>query len=484
MELSWSRIAAKLAGRKQEEPESRAASAVPAGPQLIIGLDFGTSGTKVVVRDAMAAAEPPTAINFGTPREMGFSSFSFPSTIAIAGGTLLYGAEAERSADRADEVHRSTKRSLLRIAKSSSDPDQEGRNAHRPPIRTELVHEFLSTMYLAEVMRSTWQVLEHAFPQFDRNAAIINLDVPVSSLGEDSKAADTFRRILRVARVLSLEPPVNDLDRAGRYWLDARRSLPPLLEPGERREEVIPEAVATIAGLGEVVKRGAWDANFAVVDIGAGTTDLGFFRFPDREARRAVFYSAMTAPFGCDDVDRAICRQLGFPRPTAKQLGLIRLKKTQFDGRPLQVFDSAVMVDEYLRQATDQIAGRATQAWKTAFGQAYNKERVESRWKDLDVFLVGGGSLVPGLSEPYRLPPWNRVRTVRVRQINRDLSLSGAGAESSAPESRDMIFLLAALGLSLPTPDRPEMQHPDAVPDWKMGPLGPSGLYDFDPDDK
>jgi hypothetical protein len=483
MKLSWAEIAAKLAGRKQQETEpDPPPPPVATGPQLVIGLDFGTSGTKVVVRDVMAAAEDPFAIDFGTPRELGFSSFALPSTVAIADGTLLFGTEAEQAADRADQVHRSTKRSLLRIANLPIDTGDDSDQSGDPPLPYS-VHEFLSTMYLAEVLRTTWEVLDHAFPRFDRDAAIINLDVPVSSFSADSAVAETFLRILRVARILALDNPTNDVVSAGHNWMDIRRSLRPPLAAEERREDVVPEAVAAIGGLGELVKRGVRDANFVVVDIGAGTTDLGIFRFPDREARRAVFYSAITAPFGCDDVDLSICRQLGRSSPTSKELGEVRLAKTQLNGGSIPLFDSAELTKDHLRDATDHLAARATKAWKRTFGDAFRKERNESRWWELDLFLIGGGSLVPGLTDPYREVPWDRVRQVRVRPIDRDLSLKGAGVDSSAPEPEDLVFLLAALGLSLPPPDRPEMQHPDDVPEWHGGTSGPTGHYDFDADD-
>jgi hypothetical protein len=483
MKLSWAEIAAKLAGHKEQETEPDASPPpIASGPQLIVGLDFGTSGTKVVVRDVMAAAEDPVAIDFGTPRELGFSSFAFPSTVAIADGTLLFGTEAEQAADRAVQVHRSTKRSLLRIANLPIDTGDDSDHSEDPPL-PDSVHEFLSTMYLADVLRTTWEVLGHAFPRFDRDAAIINLDVPVSSFSAESAVADTFLRILRVARILALDNPTNDVGSAGHNWMDVRRSLKPPLAAEERREDVIPEAVAAIGGLGELVKRGGRDANFVVVDIGAGTTDLGIFRFPDREARRAVFYSAITAPFGCDDVDLSICRQLGCSSPTAKELGEVRLAKSQLNGGSLQVFDFAELTEDHLREATEHLAARATQAWKRTFGEAFNKERNESRWKELDLFLIGGGSLIPGLTDPYREVPWDRVREVRVRPIDRDLSLQGAGIDSSAPQPEDMVFLLAALGLSLPPPDRPEMQHPDDVPELDLGPSRATGDYDFDAED-
>jgi hypothetical protein len=483
MKLSWAEIAAKLAGRKKAGVQEEAVSPAAPAPQLIIGLDFGTSSTKVVVRDVMAATEDPVAINFGTPRELGFSRFAFPSTITITGGSLLFGTEAERAADRAIQVHRSTKRSLLPIVGFSAGAGRDTNQFDEPPVQAKVVHEFLATMYLADVLRRTWAVIGDMYPRHDRHTAIINLDVPVSSYTSNSQVAATFLRVLRVARILSMDDITKDVWRAGQRWIDVRCALRPPLDPEERREDVVPEAVAAIGGLGEVVRRGSRGANFVVVDIGAGTTDLGIFRLPDREARRAVFYSAMTAPFGCDDVDISICRQLACAVPTAAQLGAVRLAKTRLKHGPVRVFESADLTEEHLRVATDCVAERAKRTWQRTFGNAFKKERNESRWKELDLFLIGGGSLVPGMPEPYHAAPWDRVRQVRVRSIDRDLSLRGAGVDSTVPEPEDILFLLTALGLSLPPPDRPEMQHPDDVPDWEGGETGPTGDYDFDADD-
>ena len=477
----WSDIASRLAGRPKKEPKTpRPETESP----LIVGLDFGTSGTKVVVRDPMRRGDKPIAIDFGTPEELGFNRFVIPSTVAVVDEVLHFGAEAEYKAASTQHVFRSLKRDFLRVSRPGLDPVRHSGDATLEAMDDEgLASEFLVTVYLADVLRRTWRVLAERREDFAQTRAVINLDVPIASLNRRG-AGPTFLRMLRVARRLSttMEPGATAAD-LGQRWIQARRRLPAPAPESERLEDLVPEAVAAIGGLGEAASYARQGTNWVVVDVGAGTTDIGFFRYPDRDGRRAVFYSARTTVLGGDDVDWAICQLLGIDKPTVEQLGKVRLAKTRAgtDGVPL--FDGRNLTQDHVESAVGSIREAAMNAWGLAFGEAYSKDIGEDRWRRLDTFVVGGGSLTAGIKKIYECPPRSVVRTVAIRQVNRDVVLESAGAGRTPPSEAELIFLLAALGLSLPPTERPEMVHPEDVPPAPSPPKGPTGVYDFDADD-
>jgi hypothetical protein len=484
MSAFWSDIARRLAGKTGQEESKPEKPIEKPDLQWIVGLDFGTSGSKVVVRDALRPSEEPIAIDFGTPAELGFNRFIFPSTVAVRDGVLHFGFEAEYEAMHTPHVFRSLKRDFLRISRPTPG---------RAPGRIDptlsaiddrgLVAEFLVTLYMADILRRTWRAMSIHRRDFSPDSAMINLDVPVATLDPSGSGA-TFLRMLRIGRQLASQlRPGETAAELGNSWLDIRGSLPPPLSPGDRLEELVPEAVAAIGGLGEAARHSRDIDNWVVVDIGAGTTDIGFFRYPDRDGRRAVFYSARTSVIGCDDVDRAICAILGKENPSVEELGAVRLAKTRVGSEDVRVFDGTPLTTDHLEEAIATIRAPADNAWGRAFGEAYQKDMGEDRWRRLDVFVVGGGSLTPGFKRIYQQPPRPTVRKVIQRRVDSDIELASAGNGAEPPQDEDLIFLLAALGLSLPPTDRPEMVHPDEVPASPPPPKGPTGDYDFDADD-
>lgn len=506
MSRFWRRVRRWIEG-EQESPETKEIAGPSAadseeawtgrptdgqgGPRIIVGLDFGTSGSKVVLRHALKMHETPVALDFGTPSELGFSRFVFPSTVAIHDGALHFGVEAERIAGETTLVFRSLKRSLIRMDASDaqSRPSDDGRLVDLERARDMSKGGFaqvLATLYLADVLRRTREAIPAAFGENTHDEQIlIYLDVPVSSLSESSQEADVFRTMLRVARRLSRELPEGlTVTHAGVLYERAMESVPGNQGESEALEAVVAEAVAAIAGLGHAIGTVRGHRNFAVIDIGAGTTDMGVFRFPTEDGKRAVFYSAATTPLGCDDLDRVLCELLGQRNPTIEELAVVRHAKARA-GRSSESsnLSDLPISQEMVDQAVERVADDCREAWRRTFASAYQKEKDESRWHSLDLYLLGGGSLILGWRRLYaERPRHSRVREVRLRGISQDLSLRAGGASETPPSVDDHIFLLTALGLAAPGPERPRMVHPDNVKpvvlDW-----GPSGHFDFDADD-
>jgi hypothetical protein len=71
-----------------------------------------------------------------------------------------------------------------------------------------------------------------------------------------------------------------------------------------------------------------------------------------------------------------------------------------------------------------------------------------------------------------------------LRSIERSVQLRSIGAEEHPPDEADMVFLVTALGLSLPPPDLPQLHHPTDVCPLDLDPEGrPTGDFDWDADD-
>ena len=458
---------------------------------VIVGLDFGTSGTKVVVR-LLDKGRPASAVDFGTS-QTGFSRFSFPSTIAVENARFLFGAEAERQQE--GPVFRSLKRALMDTngevgpAKSPAVPPRP-RDLHAHP-------HFLVAVYLGAVLR---QVRDLVGQELGVVAEFLyNLDIPVSQL-DDGPIQRGFQTALDAAVDFaeSDDLRLDDLHGVWERWLSVlRRENTGVADREHKRWELIPESSCIVKGAEEALASILPDSRryTAIVDIGAGTTDVGWFRWVTPvEGDRIYFFSAKTCLVGCDEVDNTLLDTLAVSDDERPRLfPLIRAAKPKLDA------DRRVDVgEEYgpltagdLAQAVRAVSERCFEQYRVSFGEAYPKDRNTNHWRNIRVILVGGGSQLRGFRARFNRHPMRFYgRDVELRLPGKAASvglaaatLGALGASSVPPSDDDIVFLLPALGLSYPAVEIPEPGLPDDIPPSPSPSQEPTGPYDYDPDD-
>lgn len=265
-----------------------------------------------------------------------------------------------------------------------------------------------------------------------------------------------------------------------------------------KRWELIPESSAIVQGakaaLASIVPNSR--RYTAIVDIGAGTTDLGWFKWVESEEEdRVIFFSATTSLVGCDDVDNRLLdilavadddRELLFPTVREAKPKL-RASCRMGVGKGYRSLCS-----DDLERAVKKVAKGCFEAYGMSFGDAYKKEMNTDRWRDIRVILVGGGSQLDGFRHQFRQHPrWWFGRDVDFLLPGSSVSvgltaktLGAMGVTSAPPTDADVVFLLPALGLSHPAVEIPDPTLPDEIAPVTPGPRGPTGIYDYDaPDD-
>ncbi len=459
---------------------------------VFIGLDFGTSGTKVVVR-SLDKGRPAWAVDFGTDRP-GFSRFSFPSTIALTDSRFLFGVEAEKH--DTDTVFRSLKRTLI----TTNGNPRHLAASEVPPVPQALgTHpHFLVAVYLSAVLG---QVRELAMEEYGANSEFrYNLDIPVSQLdgGPIQRGYQTaLDAAVDFAETDDLQ--LDDYPALWHRWIEIlNRESTGSPDREHKRWELVPESSAVVKG-GEAALASTVPNSrryTAIVDIGAGTTDLGWFKLRRSEEEDCVFFfSAKTALVGCDDIDDRLLdilavsdtdRALLFPvvREAKPELHADRQVRMGEGCRPLDPSD--------LDQAADEVAARSFDAYSASFGDAYKKEKNTDRWKDVRVILVGGGSQLDGFRRRFGQHPrphFGRYVDLLVPGTSTSIGstakqLGARGSSSVPPTDTDIVFLLPALGLSNPAIEIPDPILPEDIAPLPRGSRGPTGLYDYEaPDD-
>lgn len=366
------------------------------------------------------------------------------------------GPDAERCSHVRYRVIRSVKMELLRpdLGAPANDP-----GSYSGLERAAAVPEFVAAVFLSEVIRRSASLLSPMFEAVTPDEFNINMVIPVDQLGQDHAEA-RFRSALDTAVRLAAMPDVpTDLASLWELWRTEKRRVAEI-PPEERSATLVPESQAIIEGAAETTQ--LEDDRFkAVVDIGAGTTDVAWFKFSGRRGshRKLPFFASQTKTLGCDALDDHILDNLGStaeesPRAFAELRG----------GRPallagksieVQVNGHSQTVDPELLSASIQDVLPSMYAhYRGVFGAAYEKHRFEKDWEDLGILITGGGSLLPHVRDAFKKHP---NRNERLRHVKVDVidvaappELTCVGASNQVPVAVELPFLLTALGLAQP----------------------------------
>jgi uncharacterized coiled-coil DUF342 family protein len=239
------------------------------GDSPIIGLDFGTHSTKVVVRRRSGGdvrTRKPWALILDEPA-VGYARMATPSLVRlVANDRLLFGTEALRQQE--GRLFRSLKTSLLPCS------DENGR-------APDPMAPVLTAAYLAWILQriadtiggdpSKYTIAIGAPMNHEENAVLKDRYLHVvhaaflGAFGDGDKAPIDFKKTVSLA---TIEPRI-------RAWVD--RELPP---NDFRRFHVRPETLAPLVSLHRDPKHKK-PGVYMIVDMGAGSTEISVNQIQD-----------------------------------------------------------------------------------------------------------------------------------------------------------------------------------------------------------
>ena len=350
-------------------------SSVPDGEELfiILGLDLGTSSTKMIVRLPYEAGEPTIAIPAPCPCRSGDDPYLWQTVLWLREEGMFHPWP-----EPAATVLHSLKQGLIqgRFQTAISDTTVTVNRAQA------------GVAYLAFVIRYVrgWLMLNRP-DLFRRRKPIwfVNLGMPTASY-DDHRVAKPYRRIGAAALQLAkVDSPVTV--EVAQLFLDD----PHVVRAGESVEAaegmgiaVFPEAAAEMTGFAKSTRNAP--GLYLLVDVGAMTLDVCMFRLK-QEAREGDLYSFMAAqirPLGVDSLHWFLAEGK---------------KEPQFVQQCNRTLWSVVW---HTKQSRDPNA----ESWKPG--------------NDVPVFLAGGGAANPLHRDVVAsLGPWLRqhVRNEGVRLL-------------------------------------------------------------------
>ena len=430
------------------EPTARP-SAPPQPRHLHFGMDFGTCWSKLVLRDYEAPSPRCFVVQ---PRSEfgGHGDYRVPSSVVIADRRLWFGwrGQEQANAPGAIVIHSPKMRAAF--------GDQAVADAVSLPIgATAYDLAALVVAYLLEIGRSAAEEYVTWLPGHHRPQITMTIGAPMSML-DSHHLGPKFLTIARTGFELFRALPRSILD--GIALEDAlqavalARSRVAGKSVSEPREWVRSEAEAGLLWMfrSAAVPEGL----YSCVDIGAGTTDVSFFRITSRhidgtwQKHGMVFFSAESAPPAVDAIDEVLVRhRLAASVPAARGRELTLLAAANGSCEP-----------EVRRVANDSFS-----VYRRAFSNGYAKHTSQTAWMHYGLFTLGGGSKLPCFQSAFAREVWDQLERPKAMNAGFPTDLFHWDRRLRFFDG-DASFLLVAYGLSFQELDTPPTDPPHDVP--------------------
>jgi len=425
-----------------------------------VGLDFGTSSTKVVYSQLGQRGSYALNFNHNLPT---YPNYCLPSLAAIdKNGRIVLGIEATQQLLE-QEWDSGFQRLKVVVAGKYDKEFRDSKTEKRfyqyiesNKMKNILTPDKLTAIYLAYAINKTRELIEN-LPEYKDSELDIafNICMPIEYF-EKNKVRIAFENIFNMAEIIAInwrkkgdnfDPIMDSLEM--KYWSNKLN----------KRVFAIPEAVAGIASYLLSLRRE--DGLHAIIDLGAGTTDISICNLVSlRGESESLWYSAKNIPFGTVNIERIIASHIKSYNPelicTSRDVYVVLSNLSN------PIFHKSKDVNEILYKKTwDELSAiRDSEAYYHVWGSAYKHLKKQTKWEKVEIFLSGGGAFLPFAENVFSIPWWKQIEgpyTVNRLPEPEDY----VPGEANAPFGR----MTVAYGLSIPKPMLDRYTLPKDAPD-------------------
>ena len=392
-----------------------------AGKTFNIGIDFGTSSTKVCARPPGKDAEVHV---LPLEEEDKSGSRLCPSSVAVCGNEIFFGRQAEQMfARRGGKIFRQLKVCLACevgiqpvVPAAWCQGLREPHSGHcsacfalggqdREALASDLI-----TLFLAWAMGQARLSLTRTFCNGKIPRTTYSLSAPIDQMDEGLELNGEYARIAYNAWRLSDAVTQGMAIDEALGWVANAQSLA-MPDPEDLLVELCPEGGAGIAGFALAPEMD--EGLYCLVDIGAWTTEISFFRFSDVGIEQSgvplrAFYASRSHRVAANQIDDR-CREYLltlYPHMDVDEPGLVEGLRNQRERRvfgeaSLEPFLSKpqdVPKNSPLQLAQDVVAEGIFRSFTATLREAFDKEKSAPTWQgNLRLLYAGGGSKDPVL---------------------------------------------------------------------------------------
>ena len=429
---------------------------------IIMGLDFGTSSTKVLYRELERQKVYPVEFKHAM---RGYGNFMLPSIVSLVDDNSYFGTEP----DSTSRVFLSLKRCMgcqANVFSNKSCPYYENRSncfslTDKDDTEAHIPVKYMCAWYLGYVLKHAKQVIKRKYGEKYDIQLVYNLGIPIDHYqNQQCKKlfSDTFAVAERLSEKMRDGLPFSELCEMTREQFNHVDEIP----KEQIRTYIFTETIAAVVS---DVLDPSYEAEekHAIIDVGAGTTDITVLVLPGLEARKGpqkfCVYHAQTFPIGADDIDQKILDRLQKNDKTIGKRGsslhAIRIAKQDVGtGDSLKVIlggKSYSLPNGEYGKIVDSIANDIYENYRHVWCKAYQKEKRERFWRGLTLFRIGGGNRIDGISRRLgkSLPLSDRSQEVILKKLTlpEDLTTNPENGENWVKDNYDLFAI--AYGLTL-----------------------------------
>lgn len=416
---------------------------------LHLGIDYGTSSSKLVLTDYSAVGGELSFVVRPSEKNGGDGGFRIPSSVSVSENWLRFGFQAESSSDEM-VIYRSLKMMCAYPEYHSDKILLPRRWSARD----------LVTLYVGHLIQLGQIAAERYANRFEMKPQVsLTMGAPMSFL-DNPELSVMFVGIVREALWLSKVVDLLDkiaIDEARDLLSQARNAVSKsaIQEPrGWVRSEA--EAALFWAYRSPEIDQG----RYACVDVGAGTTSASWFHITAKLQRdvlmkeRMVFYGTACNPPACDAIGR----------------GLLSLTTDVNDNDIAQIRGLESQIIEKLSttqmESLDSVLNQIGLVFAKASQAAYRKDALLSHWTECGarIFFLGGGSKIDVVRRKLveLKQDWLRLNPEADPGVPEDLK-----EQDGSRLRADPTFLLVAYGLARRLGDVPFTSSPSELDDFK-----------------
>jgi hypothetical protein len=252
----------------------------------------------------------------------------------------------------------------------------------------------------------------------------------------------------------------------------------------ERKSFILAEPLAVV--ISYVNSPLAGEGIHAIIDVGAGTTDVSFFRRSVLAGESVTsFYYCDSHIVGSDNIDFTIVSELRNLCPSTEIEKLVqsaRSSKESYSEGDLTVQvngDQATLDRSRLKEILNPVAERVFSGYQETWREAYGIEPAQTRWSHFSVFLVGGGVRLGLIKNACLKKPWQHIDKIENRDLPLPEDFVTLNSEDSEIIEEHHPMFLVAYGVSRHFAEWPEfyspmdvdameIQHnPQPIPTWE-----------------
>lgn len=430
-------------------PSKPVSQAPPIPRHLHLGVDFGTCWSKLVLRDYEAREDRCFVVQpderFGSNGD-----YRIPSAVVIHERSLWFGWQGQVRAQQphAIVIHSPKMRAAF----------GERAVANPVPLPVGATAEDLAALvvaYLLEIGRCAAEEYVTWLPGRFNPQITMTIGAPMSLL-DSHELRPKFLRIARTGFELFRSLPRSVLDgmliEDGIQAVRCARARVADKAVAEPREWVRSEAEAGLLWM--FCSAAVPEGLYSCIDVGAGTTDVSFFRIVSRpidgtwQKHGMVFFSGESDPPGVDALDEVlVANGLGDSVPAVRGT----------EAELIQGLNGSALA------TVRSIVDSSFSIYRRAFSSGYRKHVSQSAWENYGLFTLGGGNKLPCFKDAFRAKVWEQLNHPRLMDAGHPVDLY-EWRRDLQPFRGDASFLLVAYGLSFQDFDTPPTDAPHEVP--------------------